>query len=92
VNGTWPPSASEFPQQLAHRRNSSSAAIHRSSGRAAGLAPHPVGSKRVPSPALKGHTKHGDVVCGEAGTCQTGDPTFCDQTTGACDAAGVCMV
>ena len=41
--------------------------------------------KRVGSPAAKGHAKHeGDVVCEAAGTCQTGDPIACDQTTGAC--------
>lgn len=40
--------------------------------------------KRVPTPALKGHRKHGDIVCGEAGVCQTGDATGCDETTGAC--------
>jgi len=39
---------------------------------------------RVGSPAVKGHTKHGDTVCGTAGTCQTGDPIACDQVTGAC--------
>lgn len=41
--------------------------------------------KKVPAPALKqGHRKHGDIVCGEAGVCQTGDATTCDPTTGAC--------
>ena len=39
---------------------------------------------RVGSPAAKGHTKHGDTVCGPAGPCQTGDPSGCDQATGAC--------
>ena len=39
---------------------------------------------RVGSPAVKGHTKHGDTVCGTAGACHTGDPVACDQTTGAC--------
>lgn len=39
---------------------------------------------RVGSPAVKGHTKHGDTVCGTAGLCQTGEPTGCDQATGAC--------
>lgn len=35
--------------------------------------------------AENGHGKHeDDVICGEAGTCQTGDPTGCDQETGAC--------
>jgi hypothetical protein len=38
---------------------------------------------RVGAPAVKGHTKHGDIVC-EAGVCQTGNPTGCDQATGAC--------
>ncbi len=40
--------------------------------------------KRVPNPALKGHRRHGDIVCGEAGTCQTGEATGCDEETGAC--------
>lgn len=44
---------------------------------------------RVGSPAVKGHTKHGDTVCGTAGTCQTGDPIACDQVTGACTFASV---
>lgn len=39
---------------------------------------------RVGSPAVKGHTKHEDTVCGPAGTCQAGDPIACDQATGAC--------
>jgi hypothetical protein len=42
--------------------------------------------KQVPSPALKGHRKHGDVVCGdsELGVCQTAEATGCDEVTGAC--------
>ena len=39
---------------------------------------------QVGSPAVKGHTKHGDTVCESAGPCQTGDPIDCDQTSGAC--------
>ena len=39
---------------------------------------------RVGSPAVKGHSKHDDIVCEAAGPCQTGDPTACDQVTGAC--------
>jgi hypothetical protein len=39
---------------------------------------------RVGSPATKAHEKHGDIVCEAAGTCQTGDPVACDETTGAC--------
>jgi hypothetical protein len=30
--------------------------------------------KNVPTPALKGHLKHGDARC-EVGVCQTGDPS-----------------
>lgn len=40
--------------------------------------------KRVGAPAVKGHSKHGDVICEAAGTCETGDPVACDETTGAC--------
>jgi hypothetical protein len=38
---------------------------------------------RVGAPAVKGHSKHGDQVCGEPGVCQTGDPTGCGED-GAC--------
>jgi hypothetical protein len=38
---------------------------------------------RVGAPAVKGHSKHSDTVC-VAGVCETGDPTGCDQDTGAC--------
>jgi hypothetical protein len=39
---------------------------------------------RVAEPSLKkGHSRHGDTVC-EPGVCETGNPTGCDQDTGAC--------
>ena len=38
---------------------------------------------RVAEPSLKGHSRHGDTVCA-AGPCETGDPTGCDQDSGAC--------